>query len=244
MKPITDYANSLGTLPLNNSVRTSQSFYQAYQEYLAPNEEKVGIGLALGSRLFQKSALATTDGQNKIISALDNIAAQVNFPTGTLNPLSLGYGGPLQILVTAPSSYQLPTEGDTSSVTPAWRNATWHVIAGVAIPNQATAAQYVAAFKKAHAIADNLTAVAGTGSGAVSNLIIHQSIRCALITSQYQNEADTFQTDPQDSYWGSANYAKLSQIKSQVDPGNLLTCHQCIGWTSTDPRYGCYPNIS
>jgi len=162
MQPLTDFANSLGTVPLNNSVETEPSFYQAYQKYLVPNEEKVGISLALGSRLFQKSAFEGAANQQAVTNTLVNVTNQLNFPTGTLNPLVFGYGAPFQILVTAPSSYQLPAEGDTSSVTPAWRTATWHVIAGVGISNQASAADYTAAFQKAHALADSMTSAAGT----------------------------------------------------------------------------------
>lgn len=162
MKPLTDFANSLGTVPLNNSVETEPSFYQAYQKYLVPNEEKVGVSLALGSRLFQKSQFEGAANQQAVTNTLMNVSSQLNFPTGTLNPLVLGYGAPLQILVTAPSSYQLPAEGDTSSITPAWRTATWHVIAGAGISNQASAADYTAAFKKAHSIADDMTSAAGT----------------------------------------------------------------------------------
>lgn len=225
MKPLTDFAASLGNLALNNSVETAGSFYSAYQRYLVPNEEKVGVSVALGSRLIQKSALATSAGQEAITNALVNISQSVSFPSGTLDPRKLTYGAPLQILVTAPSSYKLPPEGDTSSITPAWRTATWHVIAAVGMSNTATAAEYAAGFQQAHGFAELLTSVAGEGSGA------------------YQNEADTFQSDYVEAFWGESNWGRLSAIKKVVDPGNLLTCRQCVGWVEGSARFGCYPDV-
>jgi hypothetical protein len=59
----------------------------------------------------------------------------------------------------------------------------------------------------------------------------------------YQNEADIFEPDPVNSFWGQANYDKLMGMKKQLDPKNLLTCWGCIGWDKSDPRYACYPQI-
>lgn len=58
----------------------------------------------------------------------------------------------------------------------------------------------------------------------------------------YQNEADIFEPDYTTSFWGSANYQRLLSIKNQVDPDNILTCHQCIGWDPSNERYQCYPS--
>jgi hypothetical protein len=57
--PILTFAHSSANLLLQSSVTTSDSFYQAYQEYIAPNEDKVGISRTLSSRLIPKSVLAT-----------------------------------------------------------------------------------------------------------------------------------------------------------------------------------------
>lgn len=59
----------------------------------------------------------------------------------------------------------------------------------------------------------------------------------------YQNEADVFTTDPVNDFWGSSNHARLLAIKRAIDPNNVLTCWDCVGWEPTDPRYGCYPTI-
>lgn len=60
----------------------------------------------------------------------------------------------------------------------------------------------------------------------------------------YQNEGDTFEPDYTTSFWGQDNYQRLLKIKQEIDPQNLLTCHQCVGWDSSDPRWGCYPSVS
>lgn len=222
MKPITDYAASLGNVVLNNEVDTVPSFSQAYNTYILPNEEAVGIGIALGSRLIPKDVF--TNNQAGLTSALQQVASEVTAVTGTqANPdlRSLTYGAPLQFLVTAPSSY---SDNDTvaASITPAWRTATWHVVTGQAFANNANAATINHAFQTAHNVAKTLEGVA-PNSGA------------------YQNEADTFQDNPTTTFWGDDNYNRLVGIKNQVDPNNVLTCWECIGWNSADPRYGCYP---
>jgi FAD/FMN-containing dehydrogenase len=44
----------------------------------------------------------------------------------------------------------------------------------------------------------------------------------------YVNETDWFEPDWQDAFWGG-NYPRLLQIKRKYDPGNLFTCHHCVG---------------
>jgi FAD/FMN-containing dehydrogenase len=59
----------------------------------------------------------------------------------------------------------------------------------------------------------------------------------------YQNEGDTFEPDPINSFWGSKNYDRLLALKREIDPKNLLTCHQCVGWEPSDERFSCYPQV-
>jgi hypothetical protein len=60
----------------------------------------------------------------------------------------------------------------------------------------------------------------------------------------YQNEADAFETDPIGSFWGEQNYARLLRIKKEVDPMNLLSVHNGVGWDSEDERFRCYPDVA
>jgi FAD/FMN-containing dehydrogenase len=59
--PILDFAHSSSSsFTLAASVSTSGSFYETYQTYIQPNEDKVGVSLAIASRLIPRSVLATT----------------------------------------------------------------------------------------------------------------------------------------------------------------------------------------
>lgn len=225
MKPITDFAASLGQKPLDNGVFSETSFFTAYQKYISPNQEKVGLGVAIGSRLIPRGMLKSTSGQQTVATAIEkSLNMVVAGTTQNLDPRSLTYGPPFQILVTTPSSF----EGDgTSSLTPAWygeNGAAWHVVLGRGFSTEADAQTISSAFKTANAAAQVLRDIA-PGSGA------------------YQNEADVFEPEPIDTYWGQANYDRLLSLKKSIDPKNLLTCWGCIGWDKTDPRFGCYPSI-
>merc|ERR1712151_1345131 len=44
----------------------------------------------------------------------------------------------------------------------------------------------------------------------------------------YPNEASFYQKDWKTEFWGSS-YAKLEDIKREVDPGNMFQCHHCVG---------------
>jgi hypothetical protein len=85
------------------------------------------------------------------------------------------------------------------------------------------------------------------GTGSINNLFAaaHNAMKpLRQLTpggGAYQNEADTFEPDPAGSFWGMDNYYNLLAWKQKMDPQNLLTCHQCIGWDKTDARYSCYP---
>lgn len=85
------------------------------------------------------------------------------------DPRALTYGAPLQILVTAPSSYP---NNDTvpSSITPAWRSATWHVPVGQNIVNNADVATIEKAFKTAHDAAQVLRNVAPNSGVSITSL--------------------------------------------------------------------------
>jgi FAD/FMN-containing dehydrogenase len=80
------------------------------------------------------------------------------------------------------------------------------------------------AFTDAHTAIDPLRAIT-PGSGA------------------HQNEADVFETDRAESFWGKDNYERLLRIKRDVDPTNIFTCWNCVGRDSSDKRYSCYPKL-
>jgi FAD/FMN-containing dehydrogenase len=219
MKNITDYAASLGNIVLNNEVVEGGTFLNAYNTYLVPNEEVVGVGSALGSRLIPTANFVGSANQDQLLNAMMQVVKISNTPFPLKESLLYTYGAPVQILVTTPYNYK---DDGTSSVTPAWRNSIWHVAIGSAFKNEAGSAEIEAAFQRSHTAANFLRAIT-PNSGA------------------YQNEADSFEPDPIGAFWGTANYNRLLTLKKKFDPYNLLTNHQAIGWNSSDPRYACYP---
>jgi hypothetical protein len=60
MAPLFAFANSSNTAEIiSANVTTSNSFYQAYQQFILNNEEAAGIGAAIASRLIPKSLLSS-----------------------------------------------------------------------------------------------------------------------------------------------------------------------------------------
>ena len=45
----------------------------------------------------------------------------------------------------------------------------------------------------------------------------------------YFNEADYFDDDWQENFWGMDNYMRLLDIKQKWDPEQLFYCHKCVG---------------
>ncbi|GAA98119.1 uncharacterized protein L969DRAFT_93269 [Mixia osmundae IAM 14324] len=227
MKPMIDYANSLGNLKLNAEVTSMPSFFKAYQTYLTPNEELVGLGTAIGSRLIPRANFQGSANQATLTATIVKIANLVNLPAILKgSPLLYTYGAPLQFLVTAPSGFTLSSNNTSpagmSAVTPAWRNSLWHVFVNSVFSNSASTSDIAASFQRAHTAAEMLRAIA-PNSGA------------------YQNEADTFSSNPINDFWSPTIYPVLLKAKAKYDPQNLLTGHQTVGWNATDPRYNCYP---
>lgn len=98
MKPMTDFAQNLLNLNIgiNAEVSTTNSYYEAYQKFLEPNEELVGLGTAIGSRLIPRANFIGSTNQNALLNALLDVSKTVTFPF-QLNPSLLGYGAPLQV---------------------------------------------------------------------------------------------------------------------------------------------------
>lgn len=215
---------------IDADITTFPTIWQAFEAKLVPILESAGIGGAVASRLIPSDLLAEPAGQKAVAAALAEISNDLIFPTSAsqTDPLSVNYTAPIQILLTSPYNYKPVSPGESfadSSVTPAWRNSTWHAIVIQAFASQADKTTISTAFSAAHAAGEKLRALA-PNSGA------------------YQNEADVFETDPIGAYWGKKNYDKLMAIKHAIDPDNFLTCWDCIGSVRTDGRYQCYPDAA
>lgn len=228
MEPVTSFFSSISNLNLAvvNSVTTIPSYYTFFTGAGSSLQNLNGNSVALSSRIIPSTNFESAS-QNATSEAIYDIFA-ADQSNNTL-PLI-----PLFICITAPSTYQVP-ESDlpggpgASAVTPAWRSGPWHLIHYRGWdPIDPTAG--------------------GTGSIAASFQAVHDEMnplrKLTPTGGAYQNEADPFEPDPAATFWGQDNYDRLLKIKREVDPNNILTCHQCIGWDSTDPRYSCYPSVS
>ena len=136
MKPLNDYVASLGNIVLNNQVDQVDSFLKAYQTYLLPNDELVGIGTTIASRFVPKDNFRTNSSQTELLNAFMNGMntaglSALRHPCADFcrhrssddmlrgsslqnvlpnNSPGLVYGGaPTQILVTAPTNF--PNDG-------------------------------------------------------------------------------------------------------------------------------------
>ncbi|KAI9566290.1 FAD-binding domain-containing protein [Boletus coccyginus] len=122
------------------------------------------------------------------------------------------------IMIVAPYLYNY--QGGTS-VTDAWRSSLWHVVIAEFWNYNTTYEQREQIYASTSRSMTALRALT-PGSGA------------------YQNEADVYEPDHTESFWGSS-YEELVQIKEKYDPEHLFDCWHCVGWAgSQDPRYQCY----
>lgn len=228
MQPVVDFATSLTAtnIPLQVNITTLPNGY--YDFLQTPTADVVGgfdgLSYALVSRLVPQSSFASNSSKAQLLSTLMQLVLNRQ-----PNPAV-----PFYILMVTPWAYQLPTTDlaggpGAPSVTPAWRNSLWQfVMPALWDPNDPTASDAGSinqAFTNAHKAIQPLRDIT-PNSGA------------------YMNEADVFEPNPQQAFWGQANYARLAGIKTKVDPGNILTCWNCVGWDPSDARYACYPALT
>ncbi|KAF8465891.1 FAD-binding domain-containing protein [Gautieria morchelliformis] len=107
-----------------------------------------------------------------------------------------------------------------TSVTPQWRSSLWHVALTDGWNFNTTIPEIAATYARLSKAVDPLRRITPPGA--------------------YQNEADVYEPEFQQSFWGD-NYAQLLAIKEKYDPDHLLDCWQCVGWLGpTNQRYRCY----
>ncbi|KAF2093309.1 FAD-binding domain-containing protein [Rhizodiscina lignyota] len=125
----------------------------------------------------------------------------------TLARKAMGGGGIQINVVGGPGTHAFPS--DWNAVTPAWRTSYAHTLTGVYVPPYDPAEDAAQIFN----ITYNLSA-------ALREL--------APDTGSYLNEANSYEPDFQDAFWGS-NYPRLLEIKRKVDPGDVFWCLGCAG---------------
>ena len=212
MSPLIEFADSIGA---NWTLQSYPSWYDAYSQDIATELSKTAnYGSAMSSRLIPSANFASPENRTALASAIHKL------PNGT-HGLSLV---PMFLLVT-PSAYTLPPNSPPASISPAWREATWHILVSAFWdPYYATVESINNAFQAVNDAMQPLRELT-TGGGA------------------YLNEADTFEPHPEETFWGAENYEMLLTIKTAVDPRNIMQVHQGVGWdpNATDGRWACYP---
>ncbi|CAE6433167.1 unnamed protein product [Rhizoctonia solani] len=168
---------------------------------------------------------ATTKPRNFAMSSRLIPQSTFSNTTALLNAMLQSYsavGGSVAYYMTTPFSYQVPNnEQGNTSVTPAWRGAVWHAVASVSWGYDAGPDAAKQAYVKVNSAMNPLRALT-PNSGA------------------YQNEADVYEPNTSQSFWGS-NYPALYAIKQKYDPEGLLDCWHCVGWKGkTTPIASCY----
>ncbi|KAJ0425698.1 hypothetical protein BJY00DRAFT_298348 [Aspergillus carlsbadensis] len=228
MQPLIDLANrAVESGALGNATVITGDYYNILRAIIAREESLIfpSSAFAFSTRLVPKETFLGKKNQEQLSSALHDILTTAQ---GQDVPASSG----LMMYAVTPHLYSRtmpesdqPNGPGASSITPAWRNGLWHVIFTRQFDGTITDPDVVRdIWQTTHNLMNPLRELT-PGGGA------------------YQNEADAFEPDPIRSFWGEENYARLLRIKREVDPTNLLTVWNGVGWDGTDERYGCYPDI-
>ena len=223
LKPLIEFATRQGNLSVISTVITA-SYHEIYTAYLKNAlEDSSGVAAAQSSRLIPMHNFVSKKSQTTLINTLaDLLDSSTTTSTVPSQPLFINIVGP--VLFDVPAS-DLPGGPGYASVTPAWRTSPWHVI-----------------HQRLWDPAD--TTVGGAGSYANAYQLAQDETAAlrALVPDggSYQNEADINEPDAVNMFWGKENYRRLLKIKREVDPSNLLTVHQGIGWDPEAARFRCY----
>ena len=210
LQPLWDFAKSLHMTPV---ITTYPSYYELYQDKIKGALKYAGnLGIAMSSRLVPRSNF-------------QGAANQTQLATTIMDAMEKSGDDLMLMLLLVTPSQGIPDSG-SSSVTPAWRSSTWHVIyQSIWDPARANATQTQAMFKTVSRAMDPLRSITPDGGA-------------------YLNEGDTFEPDPVAAFWGEDNYKKLLTIKQEMDPGNILQVHGGVGWNSSEELFACYPAVN
>ncbi|KAJ7689187.1 hypothetical protein B0H17DRAFT_1202544 [Mycena rosella] len=170
---------------------------------------KVGYSVSLTSRLVPRASFSSEADRTALVDAL--MAA-----SGAPAP-----DAPLMIIqITGPTAvHAVDLAPGRTSVTPAWRDAVFHVTSMGMWGWNATESDIRGVYKHTSALMDHVRAITPDAA--------------------YLNEADVYEPNHEVSFWG-AHYPELVTIKMKYDPERLLDCWQCVGWNQDSERYGCY----
>ncbi|PYI17264.1 FAD-binding domain-containing protein [Aspergillus violaceofuscus CBS 115571] len=224
VQPVLDFARQF-----NNSIATLSSV-AGFLDFMGPITsspllQMSEVSAAVSSRIIPRTSFQNTTSQAQLAELITQLL-RLN------DTLQTPPSPRVEILLVAPALYSqsLPREDESSgpgasSVTPAWRSGLWHLMHTRAIASNTRDPELIRQVWQSVSHAMDALRQFTPDSGA------------------YQNEADPFEPDPVSAFWGKANYERLLRIKKEVDPENMFTVHQGVGWDRNDGRYQCYPDV-
>ncbi|KAE8379903.1 hypothetical protein BDV26DRAFT_279974 [Aspergillus bertholletiae] len=165
---------------------------------LAGDSDSTGSIGLLGSRLFSRDLLSSNNGSRKLTSALRSLRPD----PGSAILGHLVAGGAV-----ASNAGKID-----SALNPAWRKAITHIVVPRGWEPNATLAEQ-------EAVKKNLTDV---------EVPILRSVEGADKMGAYLNEANAYESEFQESFWGE-NYQRLLTIKKKWDPEGLFVVRRGVG---------------
>ncbi|KAF7357330.1 FAD-binding domain-containing protein [Mycena sanguinolenta] len=181
--PRSQWRNSRLFAQANNgsaTIETLPSWFSFFTRFIVEVEAPVGTSVVLGSRLIPKALFESAAGRARLVAHLVKQTGELGFPyipVGT--PIAFNY---------------IP---GTTSVTPAWRTALWHLTGGSTWSYNSTLAEIRAALNATHSFVNEELAALAPDSGS------------------YMNEGDVYESNHEYTYWGP-NYERLLAIKKEI----------------------------
>ncbi|RAH72409.1 FAD-binding domain-containing protein [Aspergillus aculeatinus CBS 121060] len=224
VQPVLDFARQFNT---SSATLSSVAGFLDFMEPITSNPlvQMSEVSTAVSSRIIPRTSFQNTRSQAQLAELITQLVIlNDTLPTPPAPQVA--------VLLVAPALYSqnLPKEDEpfgpgASSVTPAWRSGLWHLLHIRAIDSSMRDPELIRQVWQSVSHAMDPLREFTPDSGA------------------YQNEADPFEPDPIGAFWGKANYERLLRIKKEVDPENMFTVHQGVGWDRDDGRYQCYPDV-
>lgn len=206
------FQSFLRSNPTDFSIYTNQLFPSASMDdwhNVIDSGDPTGTVSTLGSRLVPLTACTNSTLRTVAVAAMTNLSS-----------LSTLYGH----LVAGGAVASFDRNSTRTSVTPAWRDAVWHLVVASGCDTTCLKDQINVMFSNVSKWTDVLRTVF-PNSGA------------------YWSESDYNEPDWQNSFWGSANYQRLQQIKKVYDPKGMFQCHHCVTLPNATSAIDYYGNL-
>ncbi|KAH7069699.1 hypothetical protein BKA63DRAFT_87927 [Paraphoma chrysanthemicola] len=201
MAPVEAYLKARPHLfAYEQNITHADAYYDEFQ--YTTNELVAQGGSAFGSRLLSADSLSNANLTAKVLAEIGPTADASKPNAPVTNPLLLGH---LIASPNTPSYYP-----NVISMNPAWRNTLASFLVVSMWPDGVPQSLIDAVYQD------------------LTNNKIAALRKLSPNTGAYFNEADSYEPDWQQSFFGK-NYQRLLGIKRKYDPKNVLWCRRCVG---------------